>query len=455
MKIILKGEKGLVTQSDNTRVAKPIIQEKVPYKLKSNEVYFIDKKTGKKTLIKQKQETVSTDKRSTYQRKQDQIRTKQIQKKQEADKNYEKGLETISTLSTLAMPSTYIGPAFNNNGKSYVDNVISGEGTGNVAGNLAIDLAIPFGLKLINKGFKTGSLGRYKEVSNKYAVGDYIDGSTFSDDYPIYDALKGSNIYHEFTPPFFEQKIGNKNVVLLGLLDPGNFSKYWGERIIENMRLKGFNPDEISHNLVHNGIRTIGRPSQLIRSKAAEPIYIYTTPEKTNITGFYNSPSGRAFARISPKTTKEKLRSTTIHENVSHGTDAVVNTATRGAASREYQKITDNVSKKGLATIEGSEKWYELRSTMAQFMRKMYNNYRRVNPGARYEDLKDIVNKEVDRMSLQETSEMLSKINGYGQNYAEYLKQNPFELNKFKELLKYGMGISAPIGITNYGFKNK
>ena len=148
MKIILKGQYGLVTQSDNTRVTKPIIQEKVRYKLKPNEFYFIDKKTGKKTLIKQKQETISADKRSTYQRKQDQTRTKQIQKKQEADKNYEKGLQTISTLSTLAMPSTYIGPVFNNNGKSYLDNVISGEGTGNIAGNLAIDLAIPFGLKL-------------------------------------------------------------------------------------------------------------------------------------------------------------------------------------------------------------------------------------------------------------------------------------------------------------------
>lgn len=124
MKIIPKGYGGLVTQSDNTRVAKPIIQERIPYKLKPNEFYFIDKKTGKKTLIKQKQETVSADKRTINQRKQDQIRAKQIQKKQEADKNYEKGLETISTLSTLTMPSTYIGPLLNNNGKSYTDNSI-------------------------------------------------------------------------------------------------------------------------------------------------------------------------------------------------------------------------------------------------------------------------------------------------------------------------------------------
>lgn len=39
MKIILKGKKGLITQSDNTRVTKPIIQEKIPYKLKFNEKY--------------------------------------------------------------------------------------------------------------------------------------------------------------------------------------------------------------------------------------------------------------------------------------------------------------------------------------------------------------------------------------------------------------------------------
>lgn len=39
MKIIPKGQQGLVTQSDNTRVAKPIIQEKIPYKLKFNEKY--------------------------------------------------------------------------------------------------------------------------------------------------------------------------------------------------------------------------------------------------------------------------------------------------------------------------------------------------------------------------------------------------------------------------------
>ena len=143
MKIIPKGQNGLVAKSDNTRVAKPIIAEKIPYKLKPNEFYFIDKRTGKRTLGRLKQEVVSPDNRTTYQRKQDQIKARQVQKKQEEDKNYEKGLETIDALSKLVMPSTYVGPIFNNNGKSYLDNVMSGEGTGNTAGNLTIDLLTP------------------------------------------------------------------------------------------------------------------------------------------------------------------------------------------------------------------------------------------------------------------------------------------------------------------------
>ena len=53
----------------------------------------------------------------------------------------------------MALPSTYIGPLFNNNGKSYTDNLLSGEGTGDWEGNLAIDLVTPFAAnKAINIG---------------------------------------------------------------------------------------------------------------------------------------------------------------------------------------------------------------------------------------------------------------------------------------------------------------
>ncbi len=41
MKLIPKAQYGaqFIAQSDNTRVTKPIIQEKIPYKLKFNEKY--------------------------------------------------------------------------------------------------------------------------------------------------------------------------------------------------------------------------------------------------------------------------------------------------------------------------------------------------------------------------------------------------------------------------------
>lgn len=53
-------------------------------------------------------------------------------------------MKNLQGLLTLVTPSTYVGPVFNNNGKSYIQNVMSGQGTGDVAGNVAIDMLTPF-----------------------------------------------------------------------------------------------------------------------------------------------------------------------------------------------------------------------------------------------------------------------------------------------------------------------
>ena len=461
MKIILKGEKGLVTQSDNTRVVKPIIQEKVPYKLKSNEFYFIDKKTGKRIIGRQKQEVISSDNRTTNQRKQDQTRAKQIQKKQEADKNYNEGLKTIGTLTTLTMPSTYIGPVFNNNGKSYLDNVISGEGTGNTAGNLAIDLAIPFGFRLFNKGYpyKTSKSTQAIKASSKssYNTSGGIKITPESEiewRYPIYRDMKKSKHFKPFSEPYFEEKIDDNYVTLLGQLDAGKYSEYQAERIIQNMKNQGFDPDVPSSKIIHNGQRLYGTPSRMIREKSTDPINIYITDEPTNVIGFQLRDNGKAYARVYPNATPEKIRLTTIHEGISHGTDDVVNTATDGAAAYQYGRITKAVKDAGFAKTKGTEQWYELRSTMAEFMTKMFRKHTRAVPGSTCADVENEVYKEIDNMSVNKLAEEFKSLNSYGRDYAEYLMQNPFEANKFKALLKYGMGISAPISITTYGFKN-
>ena len=460
MKLIPKAQYGaqFIAQSDNTRVAKPIIQERIPYKLKPNEFYFIDKKTGKKTLIKQKQETVSADNRTTNQRKQDQTRAKQIQKKQEADKNYNEGLKTIGTLSTLA--STYIGPVFNNNGKSYLDNVISGEGTGNTAGNLAIDLVMPFGFKLFNKGvsylYKTSRGTQAIKAAYTTPTGIKITPEyEIEQIYPIYRDMKKSKHFKPFSEPYFEEQIDNKNVTLLGQLDAGKYSEYQAERIIQNMKNQGFDPDIPSSKIIHNGQRLYGAPSKMIREKSKEPINIYITNEPTNVIGFQLRDNGKAYARVYPNATPEKIRLTTIHEGISHGTDDVVNTATDGAAADQYGRITKAVKNAGFAKTKGTEQWYELRSTIAEFMAKMFRKYVRAFPGSTYTDIQDAVYKEINNMSVNKLADELKSLNNYGRDYGEYLMQNPFEANKFKALLKYGMGLSAPIGITNYGFKNK
>lgn len=465
MKLIPKAQYGtqFITQSDNIRVVKPIIQEKVRYKLKPNEFYFIDKKTGKKVIGRQKQEVISSDNRTINQRKQDQSIAKQIQKKQEADKKYEKGLETISTLSTLAMPSTYIGPIFNNNGKSYLDNAISGEGTGNTAGNLAIDLAIPFGFRLFNKGisypYKTSRgtqaiKSSYKSSYNTSGGIKITPESEIEWKYPIYRDMKKSKHFKPFSEPYFEEKIDDNYVTLLGQLDAGKYSEYQAERIIQNMKHQGFDPDIPSSKIIHNGQRLYGAPSRMIREKSKEPINIYITDEPTNVIGFQLRDNGKAYARIYPNATPEKIRLTTIHEGVSHGTDDVVNTATDGAAADQYNRITKAVKDAGFAKTKGTEQWYELRSTMAEFMAKMFKKHIRAVPGSTCTDVQDAVYKEIDNMSINKLADELKSLNNYGRDYGEYLMQNPFEANKFKALLKYGMGISAPIGIINYGFKN-
>ena len=444
MKLIPKAQYGaqFIAQSDNTRVAKPIIQERIPYKLKPNEFYFIDKKTGKKTLIKQKQETVSADNRTTNQRKQDQTRTEQIQKKQEADKNYNEGLKTIGTLSTLA--STYIGPVFNNNGKSYLDNVISGEGTGNTAGNLAIDLVMPFGFKLFNKGvsylYKTSRGTQAIKASYTTPTGLKITPEyEIEQIYPIYRDMKKSKHFKPFSEPYFEEQIDNKNVTLLGQLDAGKYSEYQAERIIQNMKNQGFDPDIPSSKIIHNGQRLYGAPSKMIREKSKEPINIYITNEPTNVIGFQLRDNGKAYARVYPNATPEKIRLTTIHEGISHGTDDVVNTATDGAAADQYGRITKAVKNAGFAKTKGTEQWYELRSTMAEFMAKMFRKYVRAFPGSTYTDIQDAVYKEINNMSVNKLADELKSLNNYGRDYGEYLMQNPFEANKFKALLKYGI----------------
>ena len=74
-----------------------------------------------------------------------------MHKQYEENKNQEEGMKNLQGFFNLISPSTYIGPIFNNNDKSYLDNVISGGGTGNATGNLVIDLFTPLSVNKVSK----------------------------------------------------------------------------------------------------------------------------------------------------------------------------------------------------------------------------------------------------------------------------------------------------------------
>ena len=142
-------------QSDNTRVVQKPIVLPIKHRLKPNEVFLTDRNTGEKVLVKIPNATIGPDRRNDYQRQQGQNKAQQLYKQREEEREQKERMEALQGFFTFILPSTYIGPVFNSNGKPYLDNVLSGEGSGSTDVNLAIDLLTPFGPKGINKGIKT------------------------------------------------------------------------------------------------------------------------------------------------------------------------------------------------------------------------------------------------------------------------------------------------------------
>lgn len=152
----------LVIQSDNTTVAKPAVDYRIKYKLKPGEFFYTDK-SGKKHVGKSKEATVSQDNMTKQQKREADVK-KKIVEQQEKEEKLNKGAEQLLETTKLMFPSTYIGPLFRDNGKSYTENLLSGEGTGNVIGNLAIDALLPYG---VARSFTTGY--RYAgQVASRY-----------------------------------------------------------------------------------------------------------------------------------------------------------------------------------------------------------------------------------------------------------------------------------------------
>lgn len=151
---IYKAPRQVVLQ-DNVRSYRPVVVNPVAYKPKSDEQ--IIKLPGRKPyVVRRKNETVSADNRSTYQKQVDQKKAVQVRQKYEQQKNQQEAARGVEAMTKLISPSTYVGAAARSltGDGGFGDNLASGKGFNDTTANIAFDLAFPFALKY---GGKIGS----------------------------------------------------------------------------------------------------------------------------------------------------------------------------------------------------------------------------------------------------------------------------------------------------------
>lgn len=140
-----------VFDNDNTQVQhKPLVPIK---ELKKVPKGFMQTADGTLIKIPAQQSIGPAPVKTRFAKEIDKRRGEIQQWKEEEQKKKQEQAEAIEAVVKMTLPSTYIGPLFNNNGKSYTDNLLSGEGTGNWESNLVIDLITPFAAnKAVNVG---------------------------------------------------------------------------------------------------------------------------------------------------------------------------------------------------------------------------------------------------------------------------------------------------------------
>lgn len=136
-------------KTDAVKNNKPVVVNPVKYKPKSGE--SIVKLPGQKPIIvRRRNEVVTADNRSDYQKRVDQEATVYAKQKHEQQRNYEEAAKGIEAITKLASPSTYVGAVARSltGDGTFGSNLTSGTGFNDTAANIAFDVASPFLLKV-------------------------------------------------------------------------------------------------------------------------------------------------------------------------------------------------------------------------------------------------------------------------------------------------------------------
>ena len=177
----------------STSINKPRRKQNVKRTLKPGEQVFTDWRTGKKTVFTPKRAEVKSDNRSEYQKEEYQKTSDILHQKYSQQKITEEGLKNLEAIGKVISPSTYVGPLANKiaasvqgdkqDRRSIGEQILSGEGTGDTAGNLLIDFASPYVFsKLPNATKQLYKATRYannKVLDNLGSAAIYANGLGF------------------------------------------------------------------------------------------------------------------------------------------------------------------------------------------------------------------------------------------------------------------------------------
>ncbi len=144
--------------SDNTRVSRPILP--VTRKINPGENVIYKYKKGLRFptgVVKSKQEVISQDNRSNYQKRQDDVVRQNVKRRIQESQNRQAAADVVSAIGKLVSPSTYVGAAARSltGDGTFGSNLTSGTGFNDTAANIAFDITSPFILKSI-----TSTLGK-------------------------------------------------------------------------------------------------------------------------------------------------------------------------------------------------------------------------------------------------------------------------------------------------------
>lgn len=269
-------------------------------------------------------------------------------------------------------------------------------------------------------------------------------------------------------------------------MDIGPFNRLYAQETINRLKELGYDVKNVIP-IKTKGFRNLRTPENFIRENVENPIYLGYYTKDSNIMGSFYPMYDKS---VVDPTLAKNIPSVALHERNMHGTDALIQgyeDIGQPLAKDMYQNFLNKLFYKKEGTgdvqiitpknkvsisddgktmidfsgtkypmLEGTDQWYEGRSTINELKRKyLYKIWKQYGKPKALESVREQYKKHIDNMPENILLSDLDKINGYGQTYVNLKDNNPAFIPDLKKLLKYGAVYSVPITIGGYTLSKK